>query len=259
MPFHTTDGLEYFTFDILNQAGVQHGIFTRKGGVSPEPWDTLNLGGTVGDQREHVVENRRRIFNLFARPVESVFDVWQVHSAEVVCAEAPRPLDQPHQKGDAILTNSDEITLLMRFADCVPILLFDPRMKVVGIAHAGWKGTVNRTAASAVAAMQSRYGAAPENVLACIGPSIGPDHYQVGEEVAAQVRLAYGEKADGFLHDNYSRIYFDLWAANICQLEEAGVKSIEVAGICTACDLERWYSHRAERGKTGRFGAVIHL
>lgn len=259
MPFHTVAGLEFFTFETLEQAGIKHGIFTRKGGVSPKPWDTLNLGGTVGDQRERVIENRRRIFDLFDRPVESVFDVWQVHSTEVVCADAPRPLDQPHQKGDAILTNNPEITLLMRFADCVPVFLFDPRIRVVGIAHAGWKGTVNRTAAAAVAAMQSRFGTAPEDLIACIGPSIGPDHYQIGEEVAAQVRTAFGERAASFLHSVNHRVHFDLWAANRYQLEEVGVKSIETAEICTACDLERWFSHRAERGNTGRFGAVISL
>jgi YfiH family protein len=239
--------------------GVKHGVFTRKGGVSPGPWATLNLGGTVGDPRENVIENRRRIFEIFERPVESVFDVWQVHSAEVVCAESPRPLDQPHQKGDAILTNRAEITLLMRFADCVPIFLYDPKQKVVGIVHAGWKGTVNRTAAAAVLRMHSRYGTAPEDVIACIGPSIGPDHYQVGEEVVAEVQQAFSKKASLMLHAGNRKIHFDLWAANVWQLEEVGVKSIETAAICTACDLERWYSHRAEHGKTGRFGALISL
>ncbi len=259
MPFHAIQGIEYYTFASLDRLGVRHGIFTRKGGVSPHPWESLNLGGLVGDPRENVVENRRRMFAALDRPVESIFDVWQIHSADVICADLPRPLDQPHQKGDAILTDRAEVTLAMRFADCVPILLFDPIRKVIGIAHAGWKGTVNRVAARAVTKMQMKYGSAPKDVIACIGPSIGPDHYQVGDEVAEQARKAFGEKAAGLLHEVNHAIHFDLWAANAWQLEEVGVKSIQIAEICTACDLERWYSHRAEHGRTGRFGAVISL
>ncbi len=259
MPYRNQNGIEFYTFESLDRAGIKHGIFTRKGGVSPQPWSTLNLGGTVGDQRENVVENRRRIFDVIDRPVESIFDVWQVHSADVVCADAPRPLDQPHQIGDAILTDRARITLAMRFADCVPILLFDPARRVIGIAHAGWKGTVLRAAAQAVTKMRDVYGTSAEDVLACIGPSIGPDHYQVGSEVTVQVRHAFGDQSSRFLKVKDGRHYFDLWAANAYQLAEAGVKSIEISEICTACDLERWYSHRAEQGKTGRFGALISL
>lgn len=259
MPFHSKNGIEFYTFATLDQAGIKHGIFTRKGGVSPQPWSTLNLGGTVGDQRGNVVENRRRIFEILDQPVESIFDVWQVHSADVICADAPRPLDRPHQKGDAILTNRAGITLAMRFADCVPVLLFDPVQKVAGITHAGWKGTVSRATAQAVTRMQAVYGTSPADVLACIGPSIGPDHYQVGSEVAAQVQQAFGSRAHGLLTGKDDRLYLDLWAANALQLAEVGVQSIEVSAICTACDLERWYSHRAEQGKTGRFGALISL
>jgi YfiH family protein len=257
MPYKTVNGLEFFTFASLCDANVKHGIFTRKGGISPKPWSSLNLGGTVGDSRENVVENRRRIFEIIGKPVESIYDAWQVHSTEVICTESPRPLDKLHQKGDAIITNQSGITLFMRFADCVPILLYDPVNTVIGIAHAGWKGTVTKVAARTVEVMQENYGTNPAEILACIGPSIGPHHYQVGEEVVAEVNQAFGEHAVRLLSNSHQFTYFDLWSANAWQLKQTGVKSIEVAGICTACDLERWYSHRAENGKTGRFGAFI--
>lgn len=257
MAFITNNNLEYYTFDKLSTLKVQHGIFTRKGGISPQPWASLNLGGTVGDSRTNVIENRQRMFDALARPVETLFDVWQVHSKDVICSDSPRPLDQLHQRGDAILTSSPDITLFMRFADCVPILLFDPVRRIAGIAHAGWKGTAIKVAAESIRMMADTYGSEPANVIACIGPSIGPDHYQIGEDVLREMYAAFGSRSNSFLTTvNHSK-HLDLWAANAWILEEAGVKSIEIASICTACDLSRWYSHRGELGKTGRFGALI--
>ncbi|MDZ4160079.1 MAG: laccase domain-containing protein, partial [Anaerolineaceae bacterium] len=122
MPFNQDGDIKYFSFDSLDDTRVVQGIFTRRGGVSPHPWGSLNLGGTVGDVRHNVVENRRRIFEVVQRPVESIYDSWQVHSAKVLCTEEPRPLGSPHIKADAILTNNPRVTLFMRFADCAPIL-----------------------------------------------------------------------------------------------------------------------------------------
>jgi YfiH family protein len=147
----------------------------------------------------------------------------------------------------------------MRFADCVPILLHDPRRGVVGLAHAGWLGTVRCTAAAAVQAMTEHYGSRPADIQAAIGPSIGPDHYEVGPDVIARVEQSFGAQASELIRKHGQKKHFDLWQANRLQLEQAGVSQIEVAGICTACHLEDWYSHRAEKGRTGRFGALIAL
>ncbi|HEX8992605.1 MAG TPA: polyphenol oxidase family protein, partial [Anaerolineales bacterium] len=184
MPFYSNNGLRYYTFDSLPRT-VIHGVFTRRGGVSPAPWHSLNVGGTVGDDREHVQENRTRSFDALGRRLDSLFDVWQVHSADVVFADAPRPPSVDHHKADVIFTDRPEVTLYMRFADCVPILLHDPKKHLAGIAHAGWLGTVRGTAAAAVSAMRQRYGSKPEDILAAIGPSIGVDHYEVGPDVIA--------------------------------------------------------------------------
>lgn len=260
MPFHQIDSIRYLTFDLFDALGVSHAVFTRQGGVSPAPWDSLNVGSLVGDQPECVAENRRRSFAALGRSLDSLYDVWQVHSSDVVIAEAPRNGAQ-HHRADAILTDRPEVTLYMRFADCVPVLLVDPEHHAVGLVHAGWQGTVKKVAAAAVSAMQARYASRPETLLAGIGPSIGPHHYPVGEEVAAQVRVAFGEQAHTLLEaaNNQSGVQFDLWSANRLVLEQAGVQQIEISQICTACHPEDWYSHRGEHGRTGRFGALIAL
>ncbi len=261
MRFNEAGGLRYYTFEHFDQHGLLHGLFTRHGGVSPAPWSSLNLGGTVGDTRDNVIENRRRIFAVFDRPVESIFDSWQVHGREVICAEQPRPLDGVHQKADAILTSRREITLFMRFADCVPIFLYDPVQQVIGIVHAGWRGTVDRAAAAAVECMSSRYGSRPADLLAGIGPSICVDHYEIGQSAAVveAVRASFGQDAATVLLRANGSIHFNLWKANQVVLEAAGVRKIEQSGLCTFCNNQDWYSHRAEKGKTGRYGALLAI
>lgn len=258
MPFQQPDSLRYFTFDLFASLPVTHGIFTRRGGVSPAPWKSLNMGSTVGDDLLRVAENRRRALAELGFSVNSTYDVWQVHSADVVCAEEPRG-DVPHIKADAILTDRPGLVIMMRFADCVPILLFDPAKKVVGMVHAGWQGTVSQTLSAAVEKMTARYGTRPADLFAGIGPSIAAHHYPVGPEVVEQVQAAFGSDAAGLLSSDRDRVQFDLWSANFLLLERAGVKNIEVSGLCTACQLDDWFSHRAEFGKTGRFGAFIAL
>lgn len=259
MSFIEKDGLRYYQFELLESEKLVQGIFTRKGGISPSPWDSLNLGGTVGDSRENTIENRLRLFNTVGRRVNSLFDVWQVHGKEIVCSSVPRPLETPHQKADGIFTDNSEITLLMRFADCVPIFMYDPIQKVAGIVHAGWQGTVKKIAQVAVQIMKEKYNSQPENILAGIGPSIGPDHYEIGKDVVEKVQLAFAGDATGLLRRDNEKMYFDLWTANSLTLQQAGVKNIQISGICTACNPEDWYSHRGENGKTGRFAAILAI
>lgn len=256
MPFVQRNGLKYFQFETLK---VKHAVFSRHGGTSQAPWDSLNVGGTVGDEIENVRKNRRISFEALGCRPESMFDVWQVHSADTVFAESPHPTDFEYQKADIILTDKPEVTLFMRFADCVPILVHDPIKKVVGVSHAGWMGTVKDVAGATVKSMQDRYGSNPSDIFACIGPSIGPDHYEVGDDVIQQAKERFGEESDLVLEQHGERIHFDLWTANQMLLERAGINQIEIAGICTACHTDDWFSHRAEKGKTGRFGALISL
>lgn len=259
MPFKRVDSIQYYYFDLLQSPSLVQGIFTRLGGVSPAPWQSLNVGGTVGDERANVVENRRRVFDALRRPVESLYDVWQVHGDQVVWADSPRPLETAHIKADAILTDRPEVTLFMRFADCVPIFLHDPIRNVIGIAHAGWQGTVLQIGKVVVEAMKEKYGSQPADILAGIGPSIGPDQYEIGPEVVEKFGLSFGADASGLLSSRNGATHLNLWEANRLTLERAGVKSVQVAGICTASAVQDWYSHRKEDGLTGRFGALLAL
>jgi polyphenol oxidase len=255
--FHSVGQLAYLTFNPLEELGVLHGVFSRLGGVSPAPWSSLNMGATVGDTLENVRENRRRALVALGRDPVSSHDTWLVHGTSVVFAEAPRPVDETPQKADILLTDRPEVTLFMRFADCTPILLYDPVRKVAGLAHAGWMGTVKLVARAAVEAMTARYGSHPADILAVIGPAICARHYPVGVEVAEQVRQAFPERAAELLTEDGGQVHFDLWRANQVALEAAGVRQVFQSDVCTACDTGHWFSHRAEAGQTGRFGALI--
>lgn len=258
MSFHEQNGLRYYSFDIFSNA-VTQAIFTRRGGVSPAPWHSLNLGGSVGDDPARVAENRMHVFQTMGRDHASIHDVWLVHGTSIVYADAPRPLEQPSAKADILLTNNPEVSLYMRFGDCVPIMLHDPIKKVIGLAHAGWMGTVNGVAKAAVEGMQTRYDCKPEDIVAGIGPSIGVDHYEVGADVISQFQENHNHNADHVLQIRNGSTFLDLWTANSIQLQNAGVEQIQVSGVCTACHLDDWFSHRAEKGKTGRFGALMAL
>ena len=221
------------------------------------------MGGTVGDDLENVRVNIRRTFDVFNLEVGQKYDVWQVHGNNVIFTDKPRMSSEPPQKADIILTNKPEVILFMRFADCVPIFLYDPQKRVVGIAHAGWLGTVRKVASVAVQAMVEHYGSSTNDIIAGIGPSIGPEFYEIGDDVATQIQKTFNDRANDILSvsksENKNKIKLNLWKANQILLEAAGVRQIEVAGICTAENVSDWYSHRAEFGKTGRFGALLTL
>lgn len=251
--------IRYYQFESFDQPHLTHAIFARHGGVSAGPWASLNMSISVGDSRENVRENRERAFRAVGLPPDSVADLWLVHSADVVAAEAPRDLNADAARADVIITDRPDVTLFLRFADCVPVLLYDPVRRAAGLVHAGWRGSLLKAAAAAVRALAERYGSRPQDLIAGIGPSIGPCHYEVGPEVAAQTRAVFDGRAAGLLIDVGGRTHLDLWAANAEALRAAGVGQIEVGGVCTACRTDDFFSHRGERGQTGRFGALLAL
>lgn len=255
---HTINDLTYFTFDSFTSHAVTQGIFARTGGVSPQPWASLNLSTSTGDSLDNTRANRRRAFNALDLPFESLADVWQIHSADTIRVDQPRG-DRDPIKADGLITDRPGVTLFQRFADCVPIFLYDPKQRALGLVHSGWQGTVHRAAASPVQAMAAAYGSRPQDLLAGIGPSIGPDHYEVGSAVIEAVRQTFPTHTDQLLIIHNKKVHFDLWAANEQVLRDCGVEQIETARLCTACHTEHFFSHRAEAGQTGRFGAVLAL
>lgn len=260
MPFAESAGLRYFQFETLPAKSFTHAVFTRQGGVSVGPFAWLNVSSSVGDEPAHVVGNVERCFAALGRPRESMFDSWLVHGTEALIAGGPRPLEwgKPPQ-GDIILTNKPNVTLFMRYADCVPLVYVDPVKKAVALAHAGWRGTILRVAAKAVDELRIHFGSRPQDLLVGIGPAISVAHYEVGTEVVAQVESAFGEQAAELLPSDAGRAHFDLALANRRILEAAGVEHIEQSNLCTFENQSDWYSHRGSGGKTGRFGFLLAL
>lgn len=260
MPFLQADSLRYYSFESLTDAPVTQAVFTRLGGASQGAYASLNVGSTVGDEPTAVRQNIEAMFAAVNRSPSSIFDSWLVHGDEVLVADAPRAPDwQRPPQADIILTNKPEVSLFMRYADCVPLLFYDPVQEAIGLAHSGWKGAVLRVAAAAVKAMRVHYGSRPDDLVACLGPAISAQHYEVGSEVVEQVQAAFGSQAGTLLPRVNGATHFDLWGANRLALEEAGVRQIETAGLCTYADNQDWFSHRAAGGLTGRFGVLLAL
>jgi YfiH family protein len=260
MPFHQPDSIPYLTFEIFEGISFVHAAFTRIGGVSPSPWAELNVGTTVGDSIDNVKENKLRCFNTVGRDINSLAESWLVHGSDVLFVEKPRPKGKKYpQKADVILTDRDYVTLFMRYADCVPIIMYDPIRHVAGLVHAGWKGTLERVAAVGVNSMKEKYGSNPADIQTAIGPSIGPCHYQIGSEISTMVKQVFRQEASELCFSEGEYMFFDLWKTNELVLRQTGVRNIENPKICTACKVKDWFSHRAERGKTGRFGVLVGL
>jgi YfiH family protein len=252
------DGLVYYQFE--SWPALQHGIFTRLGGVSPQPWASLNMGGNVGDDTANVRHNHDRMYQSLHLNGDRACTVWQVHTADVIVATEPNREQRWLAQADSIITDRLDTPLTMRFADCTPLFFFDPLVGIIGMAHAGWRGTVQGVGANTVRTMIETFGCKPANIQAGIGPAIGPEHYQVGEEVVEAVQNYFGT-IEGLVRRSPvdDTAYLDLWAANALDLQRAGVEQIEVAGMCTVDHNDKFFSHRAEKGRTGRFGAVLSL
>ncbi|HOT90428.1 MAG TPA: peptidoglycan editing factor PgeF [Anaerolineae bacterium] len=250
------NGLVWYTFDGPG-FDFPHACFTRRGGVSAAPWAALNLGHTVGDDLAAVEENHRRVCEAFGITRTQIVSPHQVHGCNVVRVGV--------EDGgcvipatDALITDAPGVALLLRFADCTPILFYDPAQRALGLAHAGWRGIAAGVVPATVAAMQAAFGTRPADVWAGIGPTIGPQHYSVGVEVVQAIQAALPAGA-GVAEQRDGRWYLDLAGAVTAQLRAVGVVQIVNSGLCTAGRVDEWYSHRAENGRTGRFGVLAML
>jgi YfiH family protein len=261
---------------------LYHGFSTRRGGVSDVYGSkSLNLGWTKEDAPEAVRQNRRLLVEaVTGKPPSDVIlvTVRQVHSDtihRVKASEAQsRQLETAEGKavleGDGLITDEPHVLLAAGTADCVPVLLADPERRAVGAFHAGWRGTASRIVERGVERMRKEFGTRPEDLLAAIGPSIGVCCYTVGQDVRGQFteQFTYSDELFRSLAPEGGQAKFrgDLWEANRRQLLDAGLQSgkISVVGECTACTFEssgepRYFSHRAQAGRTGRMLNVIGI
>ncbi len=256
---HQPNGVAYYTFPSLDAfPELVHGITTRHGGVSSGPYTSLNLSKGLGDDPAAVTENLARTAAAFDICRDHLVSPNQRHTANVRrVAVADWGIVQPNC--DVLITGEPGVPLLLRYADCTPVLIYDPAHRALALIHSGWRGTVQGATRAAVAALTREFDSRPADLVAAIGPSIGPCCYEVGDEVVGAVRAAF-DRADDLLPARpHGRRHFDLWAANARWLAEAGVGRVEIAGLCTACRTDEFYSHRAERGRTGHFGAVMGM
>ncbi len=226
----------------------------------------MNLGMRVEDDQDTVLRNRRLLFSELDLDLER--SVWckQIHRDGVTAVTADDlgrgALDESEiiDETDAMVTDLRGVTLAVTLADCVPVVIYDPVEHVVGLAHAGWGGTVRRISSRTVGEMTRLWGCDPEHLIAAVGPSISPDDYEVGQDVVDAARDAYGEGSGVIVDGSDGKTSFDLWGANRLDLESAGIRPdrIEIAGISTGSNLDDFYSYRME-GVTGRFVTAVTL
>lgn len=252
---------------------ARHGLSTRLGGVSEGHLASLNAGFTVGDEPERVWHNR----SVFARHLGLDNLTWllsMTHGNEVVVVkEKPvLPVDRSARpatlySADACVTDCPGAPLSLTVADCVPVFFHDPVRKAVGLAHAGWRGTVTRIVGNTVRALVEQYGSRPEDIRVGIGPSIGPDSFEVGSEVMEEFGAAFPRHPELLrTHPDtdsarQGKGFIDLWSANRVAALEAGVLdgNIQISGWCTYLHPELFFSHRRDKGRSGRLIAAIIL
>ncbi|MFA6156068.1 peptidoglycan editing factor PgeF [Mesorhizobium sp.] len=229
------------SLDKARAQGIRHGYFTRTGGVSGGIYRGLNIGTGSSDDQALVAENRARVAAWMGVPASHLLTAWQIHSPDVIVAREPFSGERP--KADAIVTDRPGIAVGASTADCGPVLFADSQARVIGAAHAGWKGAFTGVLENTIAAMES-LGARRENIVAVLGPSIGPENYEVGPEFVARFVEADAENSRYFIPSSHpGHSLFDLNRYTVDRLTKAGVLA-EGLGRCTYAEEDLFYSYR---------------
>lgn len=259
----------YLSYPLLEQTGiVTHGFSTRVGGVSEGVCSTMNLSFSRGDKEDAVRENFRRMAKALGVEEDSFVFSHQTHTTNVrkVTLEDKgkglvRPLD--YQDVDGLITDIPGLCLSAFYADCVPLFFVDPVHKAIGLSHSGWRGTVGKIGNVTIQRMKEEYGSNPSDMVAAIGPSICQECYEVSEDVIIEFQKSFAKKHwnDLYYKKENGKYQLNLWKANEIILEEAGVlwENIAVTNLCTCCNHEWLFSHRASQGKRGNLAAFLAL
>ena len=242
--FHTNtkNGITYLTADTLD--GVCHGFSTRPGGVSPAPWDSLNLAVGRGDDLERVRENYGRFCAVLGTEADAGKGLWR---------------DRDYPSVDGMVTDVPHLPLVVFSADCNVVLLYDPVRRAIGACHAGWRGTALGIAGKTVREMQRLFGCDPADIRAAIGPAIGQCCFETDSDVPEALRAALVGEAEPYITWNGHKYHIDLKAVNALWLQKAGVTRIDISGDCTACRTDLYWSHRKHGGARGSQIAMISL
>lgn len=269
MKVHERAGVTFLTYPAFDDMPeIVHGFSTRLGGVSQGMYSSMNLSFTRGDKEEAVRENYRRIAAAVGFSPEDIVTSDQTHTANVrVITEEDRgngiTKPRPYQDVDGMITNVPGLVLATFYADCVPLYFVDPVHKAIGLSHSGWRGTVAKIGRVTIEKMSREYGTRPEELYVAVGPSICRDCYEVSEDVAEEFKKAFPKESwDGLFYEKGNGKYqLDLWEANRQIFLEAGVEEghISMPNICTRCNPEFLFSHRASKGKRGNLGAFLGI
>jgi YfiH family protein len=257
----TIDDMELILSPRLSELGfVTHAFTTRVGGKTKAPYDSFNLGGNIGgdDMKRDAISNRKKLCKALNINFSDLFVPGQVHSrnVEVVTERA----GMPDLKGvDGLVTHKQETPLLLHFADCVPVIVVETKKKLVGIFHAGWRGTASNIVGHGVERMIKDLDGDPRYMVGAVGPAIGPCCYPTSDDVARALSETVSTLPDGLIGRNGEQPAPDLKAFNALQLLERGVKQVDVSDFCTACNPGMFYSHRQSGGMTGRQGAIVSV
>lgn len=263
------DGVCWLTYPALDaQKDFLHGFSTRLGGVSKDHLYSMNLSFSRGDKEENVRENFRRIASVIGFAEDQMVFSHQTHTAnirKVTKADCGKGYNRArdYENIDGLITNEPEVVLTTFFADCVPVFLVDPVKKAIGLVHSGWRGTVAKISQEAIRCMQEEYGSKPDDILAAIGPSICQECYEVSEDVIEEFRQKFDRTywQQLFYAKTDGKYQLNLWKANEIILREAGIQKehISVTDLCTCCNPQILYSHRASHGKRGNLAAFLMI
>ena len=263
------NGVVYLTFPLLeNTHLVCHAFSTRIGGVSKGDLSGMNLSFSRGDDPENVKKNYRVFSEAAGFPVSSLVTSDQTHTTNVRLVTKKdcgsgivRPRD--FTEVDGLITSDPGVTLVTFYADCVPLYFVDPVHRAIGLSHSGWRGTVNKMGLVTIRAMEQAFGTRPEDLVTAIGPSICEDCYEVSEDVIEKFRCAFAESVHDrlFYRKPDGKYQLNLWEANRIILMDAGVPKRQIAmpNLCTCCNPDFLFSHRASGGKRGNLGAFLML
>lgn len=263
------NNVPFLTFPKLTEIDfITHGFSMKQGGVSKGYLESMNLSFTNGDDSENVFENYKRISKALGLQVNDLVLSDQVHNTEVrVVTEEDKGKGIIKEKDyagiDGLITNVKGIPLVTFYADCVPLYFIDVKNHAIGLSHSGWKGTVSRMGKVTLEAMSENFGTKPEDVIALVGPSICQDCYEVSEDVAKAFQEEFREsQIPSILYDKGNQKYqLNLWEANRQIFLDAGVKeeNIHLSEVCTCCNSDLLFSHRATQGKRGILAAFLMI
>ena len=262
------NGVPYISYRILDDIPwLKNAVSTRLGGVSKDYRASMNLGFNRGDLDETVIRNHEIFANVIGVNPKNIVTGNQTHTTNVKvvtkddCGKGIYR-DRNYTDIDGLITNEKGIVLATYYADCVPLLIVDTKNKAIGLSHSGWRGTVGKIGKVTIEKMGELYGTKPEDIVACIGPSICQKCYEISEEVAVQFKEAFPDNIKEILIDKGNGKYqLDLWECNRINFKEAGVlpENIKVTDICTCHNTDVLFSHRGHNGKRGNIGAFLSI